>query len=150
MRALTIRQPYGFAIFHGKNVENRRQMFKHRGQLLIHTGQQVARARDFEFVNHLADQPLPVLGLPGEPTECALGSIIGVVQVVGAHHTDACGGTCSPWADKAAPVHLRLTDPLVFRLPIPAYGRLGIWEVLNPEVAAAVQHELNRAAEVHQ
>lgn len=144
MKALTVRQPFGWAIFHGKNVENRRQMFTHRGLLLIHTGQQLAQARDFDFVNHLADQPIPLLGLPGEPTECAVGSIIGAVQVVGAHHFDACGGTCSPWADKTAPVHLRIADARVFRVPIPAYGRLGIWEIVNPEVAAEVQKELDR------
>jgi hypothetical protein len=123
-------------------VENRRQMFTHRGLLLIHTGQQLAPAAAFEFVNHLADEPLPVLGRPGEPTECAIGCIIGAVKVVGAHHVDACGGTCSPWAERTSPVHLRLAEPKVFRLPIPAFGRLGIWEVLDPQVDAAVRREL--------
>jgi hypothetical protein len=144
MKALTVRQPYGFALFHGKNVENRRQMFTHRGLLLIHTGQHLAPASAFEFVNHLADAPLPVLGQPGEPTECALGSIIGAVQVIGAHRVDACGGTCSPWAERDAPAHLRIGQPRVFRLPIPAFGRLGIWEILDPQVEAAVQRELDR------
>lgn len=144
MKALTVRQPYGWAIFHGKDIENRHQLFTHQGLLLIHTGQQLARAKDFEFVNHLADQPMPVLGRPGEPTECAVGSIIGAVDVLGGHRVDACGGTCSPWADKTAPAHLRLGKPRVFRLPIPAFGRLGIWDVVNPGVVAAVKRELDR------
>lgn len=143
MKALTVRQPYGWAIFHGKDVENRRQKFTHRGRLLIHTGQHLAPAAAMEFVNHLADEPLPQLGLPGEPTETALGAIIGVVAVLGVHGLDACGGTCSPWAEKTAPAHLRLGNPRVFRLPIPAFGRLGIWEVLDPEVDRAVRKELS-------
>lgn len=144
MRALSVRQPYGWAIFHGKPIENRRAKINHSGLLLIHTSQSLAMPKDFAFVNHMADEPMPPLGRPGEPTECAVGCIIGAVQVLGEHHIDACGGTCSPWADKNAPVHIRLGQPRVFRLPIPALGRLGLWEVLNPEVTRAVKRELDR------
>lgn len=36
MKALSIKQPWAWAIFHGKPVENRNWYSKHRGPLLIH------------------------------------------------------------------------------------------------------------------
>ena len=38
MRALTVQQPWAWAIFHGKAIENRTQQWAYRGPLAIHAG----------------------------------------------------------------------------------------------------------------
>lgn len=75
------------------------------------------------------------------------GQIIGTVEVVGVHSAsviDGCGrlahdcpehGTCrhhcSPWGEGPAPTgwyqHIMLANPKPFDEPIPAKGRLGLW-----------------------
>lgn len=39
MRCLTIQQPWAWAVFHGKCIENRTQLWSYRGPLAIHAGQ---------------------------------------------------------------------------------------------------------------
>lgn len=38
MKALTVQQPWAWAIFHGKDIENRTQLWSYRGPLAIHAG----------------------------------------------------------------------------------------------------------------
>jgi hypothetical protein len=38
MKALTVQQPWAWAIFHGKDIENRTQLWTYRGPLAIHAG----------------------------------------------------------------------------------------------------------------
>ena len=63
MKALSIRQPWAWAIFHGKPVENRTWSAKHRGPLLIHAAMKFDM-EGYEWLKenqHLLDTPLPYI-----------------------------------------------------------------------------------------
>lgn len=75
MKALSVRQPWAWALFNGKDVENRSWRTNYRGALLIHASKVVDRhglatiERDFGVV-------------PPGPDELTTGGIIGVVNIV--------------------------------------------------------------------
>lgn len=98
---LTIRQPWEWAIEHGKPVENRSWEMKYRGPLLLHAG---ARSRwdpagaDSGLVQ---EAWLRVTGTPDVPHGTAkdiglhrntdlmaFGAIAALVAVTGCHHAD--------------------------------------------------------------
>ncbi len=143
MRALTVQQPWAWAIFHGKDVENRTQAWGYRGPLAIHAGQRWSdrggRSRLVLQHEDYAD------------AEMHKGAIIGVVDLVDVHVSargrevtsrarhghgleshrlpDCCS---SPWGEFAEGptkpvVHLELANPRPLATPIPAKGRLGLW-----------------------
>jgi hypothetical protein len=69
MKALSIQQPWAYAILHlGKDIENRDWRTSHRGEFLIHTG----RVLDHYGVRHIRED----LGLP-LPERFDLGGIVG-------------------------------------------------------------------------
>jgi ASCH domain len=105
-KVLTVRQPWASAIIYaGKDVENRSWPTKHRGRLYIHAG-----------MTREADDILP----PGTPVP--QGAIIGYVTVTGCVRDSA-----SPWAIPGN-WHWLLTDPVPLPEPIPARGRLSLWQ----------------------
>lgn len=146
MKTLSVRQPYAWLIFHGKDIENRSRPFSHRGPLLIHASKGITRTEwneAFAFVmsidpklaskipqcnppskrevrQHNVRNELLGLSLPqAEPL--ILGAIIGSVNVIDcvtSHH--------SPWFQGEH--GLVLEDPTPFDRPIPAKGSLGLWE----------------------
>lgn len=127
MKALTLRQPWAWAVMHGgKDVENRawpnRPALEIGETLAIHAGKGV-------------DVVLPrVLDHPaGLPT----GALLGTVRVAGVHaSTD---GTCAPCSTWAMPDcwHITLADPMPLGLPLLGVrGRLGLWDVENHLAAA--------------
>jgi hypothetical protein len=156
VKALTVQQPWAWAIVHGgKDVENRTQAWGYRGPLAIHAGQRLSE-RGLE--SPLIGAALERLGhvLPSAFKHPALtplatnvwgatvhqGAIIGVVDLVGAHQADVCeqlgaGELCSPWAEASYAehggrtrrdvVHLELENPRPLEVPIPCKGRLGLW-----------------------
>jgi len=148
MKALTVRQPWAWAIIHGgKDVENRTQAWSYRGPLAIHAGAQPSgRGMMSELVNAvyldwcMNQDVLPERSFP-------LGVIIGVVDLVGVHQAENTGSdldqlmgvnTCcdSVWAERQYVeaggkvrrqlVHLELENPRPVD-PIPCTGRLGLW-----------------------
>jgi ASCH domain len=121
IKALTVRQPWAWAIIYGgKDVENRRWRAAYRGPLLIHAGEKAdpepeACAR---LLWTMADPE--AFGQPRAAWQ-ARGAIIGVVFLA-----DILTDSPSPWAavgwhhwvfEFPAPV-----DPL-----IPCRGRPGLW-----------------------
>jgi hypothetical protein len=74
MKALSVRQPWAWAIVHGiKTVENRSRPTRHRGPLVIHASRsRRSLAGDYSDL------------LPGLPPveELAFGALVGVVEVV--------------------------------------------------------------------
>lgn len=87
MRALSIRQPWAWLIAHGhKPVENRSWPTPHRGDLLIHAGQQFDADGLASVLQHFP-QLRAVL-----PQQYDLGGIVGRAQLVNCvqHHA-------SPW-----------------------------------------------------
>lgn len=128
MRALTVRQPYAWAIFHGKDVENRTQAWSYRGPLAIHAGARWSDrgGRDLRVAKACASSwPIPPCGDMLDstarsiarhglepslyPSSIALaGAIIGVVDLVDVHSADWCWepeGLCSPWAEASYDEH---------------------------------------------
>jgi hypothetical protein len=126
MRALSIRQPWAWAVLRGgKNVENRSRPTQHRGRLLIHAGQQYAGSDAQSTVETLAHPvQLPVPGLPGGDVALTFGAIIGAVEVTDCH--TGCDGTCSPWAEPGQ-AHIQVRRPVVLTRPVACPGRLGVF-----------------------
>ncbi len=125
MKALTIRQPFAWAILlAGKNIENRSRTTHYRGPLVIHAG---AAMHSHPLPRRL---PLPV---PHEFTMSALLGIVDLVEVVERSR--------SRWF--LGPYGWVLDNPRVFANPIPCRGRLGLWP-LSPSQSQAVRWRLTQ------
>lgn len=143
MKALTVQQPWAWAIIHGgKDVENRTQLWKHRGPVVIHAGLRYSH-RGFDVINRLCGLNLPPWNV-GHDSETT-GTIIGVVDLVDAHHAEA--GCCeSPWAETSYVehggrvrheiVHLVLEHPRPVT-PVVARGSLGLWDLRDDLIVEA-------------
>lgn len=109
MKALTLRQPWAWAVLvGGKDIENRSWSTRHRGPLLIHAG----AALDVGVLPQRLSRP--------EPAEHIQSAILGIVDLV-----DVVEHSRSRWFE--GPFGWVLANPRVFRLPIPCKGRLGLW-----------------------
>ena len=148
MRALTVRQPWAWAIIHGgKDVENRsRSLGPYRGLVAIHAGLTDDSDTDpsvFDLFARLVpawDAP-PTNGDPWQHRPDGVrGAIIGVVDLLDVHlgseRTYRGAGVtmlCSTWArinpDGTDAWHLVLADPRPLAHPIPWRGALGLWPV---------------------
>lgn len=147
MKALTAQQPWAWAIFHGKNVENRTQLWGYRGTLLIHAGLRWSErgAVDDRVVGKFVDERSRN-GLLDDVTEMVedfelsksdvgpVGAVLGTVELVDVHPAAGC---CAPWGESAyvehgvggrrRVTHLVLEDPRLLPVPIPCVGALGLW-----------------------
>ena len=136
MKALTVQQPWAWAIFNGKNIENRTQLWRYRGPLAIHAGE---RESQRGWASPLVDQA--IRALPRVPDRYGQmrrgihhGAILGVVDLVDVHPDAGC---CTPWGESSYVehggrerrriVHLVLENPVSFLDPIPCKGALGLW-----------------------
>lgn len=147
MKALTVQNPWAWAIIHGgKRVENRTIMWKYRGPVAIHAGSRWSdRGGRSELVwEALREQygwthgPTTARDDP-RPRFDALrpcGAFLGVVDLVDVHR--AAPGCCdSPWAEdqyveatggvRRSLTHLTLENPRPLPEPIPVSGALGLW-----------------------
>lgn len=123
MKALTIRQPWAWAIMHaGKRIENRTREWAYRGEIAIHASKrppvdEITTAVDWMVGNEL----ISYWDWPGAKS-IAHGAIVGVAtlaEVVRSHS--------SPWF--CGPVGLVLTDVRPLVRPVPAKGALTLWTV---------------------
>lgn len=123
MRALTVQQPWAWAIFNGKNVENRTALWAYRGPLAIHAGLR-ASARGF------GDRRILAIDRGNKAVhEIVYGAIIGLVDLVDVHPDAGC---CRPWGEstygtRRQITHLVLERPREFAEPILCKGALGLW-----------------------
>lgn len=128
MKAISIRQPWAGAVMQGwKTVENRSQMFSHRGEILIHAGRLLAddfTGAERTILDH-AGAEVPLLGRPGQPVAWQLGAIIGVADLYAAHR--GCDGSCAPGWAQAGKVHHLLRNARPLQRPVPCPGRLGVF-----------------------
>lgn len=112
MKALSIRQPWAWAILHcGKDMENRTWRHPHRGRFLIHAG----LSRDAE-----GDAWLRARGY-APPAELPLGGIVGEARIL-----DCVRESASPWFFGPFGFVLAEAKPLPFR---PLRGQLSFFEV---------------------
>ncbi|ORA24902.1 hypothetical protein [Mycobacterium aquaticum] len=140
MKALTVQQPWAWAIFHGKRVENRTQLWSYRGPLAIHAGARWSDRGEDSFLVRSAFREHNRwwdgrTTLPRDPFE--MGAIIGVVDLVDVHPDGK--RCCPPWGEsgyvehggreRRRITHLVLENPRALAEPIPCKGALGLWNV---------------------
>lgn len=114
MKALTVKQPWAWAIIHGgKDVENRSRKTNYRGKLCIHAGLGYSPEAEGEEVMQTAWRGEAQVAVerdnmgPLRKQDLFLeyGHVIGTIDVVGCHHADDCIGIdagCSKWAQPYA------------------------------------------------
>ncbi len=119
VKALSIRQPYAWALLHSKPVENRTWFDKHRGLTLIHASKTFDTQGYYWILGSYGelglDEPLPAI------KDFKLGGIIGAADLIRCcrqHHSPWFFG---PWGFVFDGAH---------ELPFMACrGRLGFFEV---------------------
>ena len=140
--ALSVRQPWAWAIIHGgKDIENRdwrrpNPGLNFRGEVAIHASSGMTR-REYEDA---ADAIIDIIGRCPAPHELVRGGIIGMVTVVDVvrkaecpapsgrlpeRESEGASNNPSPWF--FGPVGLVLRDPVACA-PVPAKGALGFFE----------------------
>lgn len=124
MKTLSVRQPWAWLICNGhKDIENRTWRTSHRGTLLIHASQTVDREAVRWLQEAARDDGVTL------PETFPTGAIVGGVTL-----RDCVTKSASGWFD--GPVGWVLSDPFEFVEPIPASGRLGLWDAdvtIEPE-----------------
>ena len=132
MRALTVRQPWAWAIARGhKTILNRGRDTGLRGEVAVHSSLRV----DLEAFD---DAGIRSANWDPADPEAAIGGIVAVVSLV-----DVCAEAracrpceCGDWALPGS-FHWRLARPRSLAWPVLTIGQPGLWE-LAPRVAADV------------
>jgi len=150
MKTLSLTQPMAWAIFHGKDVENRAWNTYYRGPLLIHASKGFNR----EHYNWIAANENRLVCVLPQPHELVHGALIGIVNLVrvmkhSSYQTkepmsghdvsigdkqrelEYLGRTDSAWCSHwfFGPYGFVLEDAREFNKPIPYRGALGLFEV---------------------
>lgn len=139
MKALSVRQPWAWAITHGhKSIENRAWNTSHRGLLAIHASALWDGDDALGTVVDLANIHISDVRIPGRH----LGAIVAVAELMGICTSSAeqRGCDCGPWAI-GGQHHWRLANPRPVPEPVPCKGRLGLW-CLPDQVEAAVLDQI--------
>lgn len=150
IRALTVRQPWAWAILHGKPIENRRTLILPEGRVLwLHAGSWARWDPDGQ------DSPLVQAAwrragggqpLTRDPAVMPFGAIVALMESGGCHHaadctgTDAAGGRritrmCTPWA-ASGQFHIGLARVAPLPEPVPCRGMPGLWPPQEDALAA--------------
>ena len=112
MKALTVRQPWAWAIIYGgKDIENRTWTTTFRGSLAIHAGGNLDPVTEFP----------PGVGLPAIES-LPRAAIIGVVELV-----DILQQSDSVWFE--GPFGWVFRNPRPLREAIPSIGHRGVWDL---------------------
>jgi hypothetical protein len=110
MKALTVKQPWAWAIiFGGKDIENRSWRTRYRGPLLIHAG-----------AAYRPEASMPRRVRAPAKDRLDFSAIIGAVELTGVVEKSK-----SPWF--RGKYGFVLAKPLPLKPPIPCKGRLGLW-----------------------
>jgi len=120
MKCISLRQPWVWAIFHGKDVENRTWKTNYRGPLLIHASKKWD-SEGAKWIWRNMDIDIGIL-LKLMEDDSRFGAIIGQVDMVG----------CTQQSDSIwffGPYGFIFEKPSLFGFPIPYKGHLGIFEV---------------------
>ena len=121
MKALSLTQPMAWAIFHGKDVENRTWPTKSRGRVYIHASKGFDQAHyDWIWQREESLERLLCIELPA-PSELTHGAIIGEVDIV-----DCVTEHDSPWF--FGPYGFVLANAVEYDTPISCKGSLGFFE----------------------
>jgi hypothetical protein len=118
IKCLSIRQPWAWAIFHGKDIENRTWATKYRGGLLIHA----AKTFDIEGYKWLVNHRDLLTDVLLDSCSYTTGCIIGKVTM-----TDCIVHSPSSWF--FGPYGFVFENPVEFKTPIPFKGALKFFDV---------------------
>lgn len=132
MKALTVKQPFAWAIiFGGKSIENRSTAWTYRGPLAIHAG--ALEDRDGWEDDRVTDAWMNATAWQADAIHTR-SAVIGFVDLVDVHHDTGC---CRPWGDSAPTegggrarhnrTHLVLDNVVILDQPIPCTGAQGLW-----------------------
>jgi hypothetical protein len=123
MKTVSEINPWGMLIiFYGKDVENRTWHTDYRGPLLIHVSKKMHPQARW-ILGYLQRNKMIPMGLEIlDQARLQCGHIIGQVELV-----DCIRDSDSPWAQQGL-YHWVLRNPVAFDKPIPAKGKLGLWE----------------------
>ena len=119
MKALSIKQPWAWAILNGKPIENRNWPTRLRGPFLIHTGKTFDH-EGYKFILDYRDMLFPLIEIPSRDG-FKMGGIIGkakIVNCVDSHNSPFFFG---PWG-----FVLKDIESLPF---YPCKGKLGFFNV---------------------
>lgn len=128
LRAITVQQPWAWAIAAGhKDVENRTWGTDYRGPLAIHAGKTWDRQGMQACRSVLEDDKVVKPGEQvGDRHLLATGVIVAVVDLVGVCDDGRC--RCSGWGAIGFK-HWKLRNARPLAEPVPASGRLGLWDI---------------------
>ncbi|MFZ1125997.1 MAG: ASCH domain-containing protein [Candidatus Baltobacteraceae bacterium] len=130
-RALSIRQPWAWAILYGgKRVENRTWYTSFRGRIFIHAGLTVDR----EAFEGLEDV-IRAVPAPRPPAVC--GALIGLATIVDCVEAHRVPPHLRDWV--TGPWCLILDDVVSLEAPFPLRGRLGLF----PVAAGSISQQSN-------
>lgn len=132
LKVLSVRQPWAWAIAAGhKDVENRTWATDYRGPLAIHSGKAWDRQGMQACRSVLEDYKVVEPGvMVGDRHLLATGAIVAIVELVGICDDGRC--RCSGWGAIGFK-HWKLRDARPLAEPVPASGRLGLWDIDLPE-----------------
>ncbi len=121
---LTVYQPWAWAIFHGKPIENRIWHTRYRGKLLIHA---TKTTNDVERLSNLIKVEQQIEIPPIE--QLAFGKIIGQVELADCKYST----TKSPcgWGVAGA-YHWHLRNPVLLDAPVAYRGQQALFRVHIP------------------
>jgi hypothetical protein len=153
VKAITVKQPYAWAIAHaGKTIENRGRATSHRGTVAIHAGLGWSEAGQYDDRIERAFRPFLTarqaarwkgrIVAAEHPDRLHFGAVIAVAQLVDCHPGH--GDCCRPWGDRfyyGNAHHLVLADVVALAEPVPCLGKVMVpWEL-----PAEVAEQLERA-----
>lgn len=122
MKALSIQQPWAWAILYGgKDIENRKWPTRFRGRFIIHAGKRFDRD-GFEDLRAM-------LGALKPPADVPLGAFLGTAEIVDCVRPEHMAVASNPWAAGPWCFILREIEP--FDDPIPGKGSLGFFDALG-------------------
>lgn len=118
MKALSLTRPWAWAMFHGKGIENRDWIFKHRGRIIIHAAKSWDPDGFLFLASHTAllDDHLPAQG------DFVAGALIGELDIV-----DMVTRSPSPWF--FGRYGYLTTNAKEYAKPIPYRGQPGLFDI---------------------
>lgn len=134
MKAISIRQPWAWAILNAKkDIENRTWRTKIRGTVAVHASQTMRR-REYEEALRKIKTLSPRVKVPSYES-MPRGAIVGLVDIVGCEPK-----TKSKWHARGHYGFL-LANPRALRRPVPCKGSLSFWEV-PANIARSISRQL--------
>jgi hypothetical protein len=141
LRALSVQQPWSWAILHGKDIENRSWSTDRRGLIAIHAstkwdedGRYDRNVRAAWFARNTGE------ALHRDADGIVRFAIVGVAELAGIC-TRRYGCDCGPWAAPGQ-YHWRLARVRALLSPVSCKGALGLWR-LPDDVDAKVRAQLD-------